>query len=247
MAMFRSTLILFLLFFTGGVCAQTSGPDDTTKLKKKTIKVNVIDPKGKKRVEYSGQPLFLDSVQKAMKIDPALLFRGEFSLFFEWRLNRHLSAEASAGLTYIDLLYETFENNGRFLPDGEESGDVQFHSGIAVRLQPRYYPSRYESAIEGFYLAPTFCYRTWNMQYYVNNGLVNVPHDVKRQWTEFRLQIGEQDCDPYSVVFTEWYLNFGVQLRNDTRVESRGLTAEIRHENFARMVVGAGIKIGFVL
>lgn len=245
--MFRITGIFFLLIFSLNMGAQTNAPEDTTKLQKKTIKVNVIDPKGKKRVQYNGQPLFLDSVQKAIKVDPGLLLRGEVSAFYEWRLSRHFSAEGSFGITFIDFLYETFENDARFLPDGDEANRVQFHTGIAMRLQPRYYPSRYESAIEGFYIAPTFCYRTWNMQYFVNNGLVAVPHDVKRTWTELRLQIGEQDCDPYSVVFTEWYLNFGVQMRNDDYVVGRGITAEVQNEIYSRLVFGAGIKIGFVL
>jgi hypothetical protein len=245
--MFRLTGIFFLLVFSLNVGAQSNAPEDTTKLQKKTIKVNVIDPKGKKRVQYNGEPLLLDSVQKAIKIDPGLLLRGELSAFYEWRLSRHFSAEGSFGVTFIDFLYETFENDARFLPDGEEANRVQFHTGIAVRLQPRYYPSRYESAIEGFYIAPTFCYRTWNMEYFVNNGLVAFPHDVKRTWTEFRLQIGEQDCDPYSVVFTEWYLNFGIQMRNDDFVVGRGITAEVQNESYSRVVFGAGIKIGFVL
>lgn len=154
--MFRITGIFFLLIFSLNMGAQTNAPEDTTKLQKKTIKVNVIDPKGKKRVQYNGQPLFLDSVQKAIKVDPGLLLRGEVSAFYEWRLSRHFSAEGSFGITFIDFLYETFENDARFLPDGDEANRVQFHTGIAMRLQPRYYPSRYESAIEGFYIAPTF-------------------------------------------------------------------------------------------
>jgi hypothetical protein len=245
--MLRAAVIFFLLFFPLAVAAQDTVPADTTKLQKKTIKVNVIDPKGKKRVTYNGEPMLLDSVQKAVKVDPGLLLRGELSVFYEWRLSRHFSVEGSGGVTFIDFLYETFENRGRFLPDGEEQNRAQFHTGVAARLQPRYYPSRYESAIEGFYIAPTLCYRTWKMEYFINNGLVNVPHDVRRQWTELRLQIGEQDCDPYSVVFTEWYLNFGVQFRNDDFVYGRGITAEIQNQNQSRLVFGAGIKIGFVL
>lgn len=244
--MLRSVCFFFLLF-PFALRAQTDVPGDTSKLQKKTIKVNVIDPKGKKRVAYNGEPLLLDSVQKAIKIDPALLFRGEFSVFYEWRLARYFSLEGAGGITYVDFLYELFENGGRYLPNGDEANRAEFHSGISLRLQPRYYPSRYESAIEGFYIAPTFCYRTWNMQYFINNGLVNVPHDVKRRWTELRIQIGEQDCDPYSVVFTEWYLNFGIQYRNDDAVSGRGITAEVQNRNYSRLVFGAGIKIGFVL
>jgi hypothetical protein len=245
--MFRLVSLFFLLIFSANAWAQTTAPGDTSQLKKKTIKVNVIDPKGKKRVQYSGDPIFLDSVQKAVKVDPVLLFRGEFSVFYEWRLAQHFSIEGSGGITFIDFLYETFENDARFLPQGQEANDVQFHTGISLRLQPRYFPSHYVTAIEGFYMAPVYSYRTWNMTYYVSNGLVSFPHEVKREWNEFRLQIGDQDCDPYSVVFTEWYLNIGVQYRSDDVVYSRGITAEVQHTNESRLVLGAGIKIGFVL
>lgn len=245
--MFRSANIFFLLFFALRMSAQTTEPGDTTKLQKKTIKVSVIDPKGKKRVQYSGEPIILDSVQKAVKVDPILLVRGEFSVFYEWRLSHHFSVEGGVGLTYIDLFYETFENDARFLPDGEEGSNAEFHTGIALRIQPRYFPSRFETAITGFYIAPTYAYRTWNMEYYINNGLVSFPHDVKRTWHEIRFQFGEQDCEPYSVPFTEWYINIGAQIREDDRVIGRGVTAEIGHVSEVRLMLGAGVKIGFVL
>jgi|GEM_PF-3326571 len=247
--MFERLLFLFLLCSGSLLEAQTvNAPDeDTTQLRKKTIKVNVIDPQGKKSVTYNGSPMKLDSVQKAIKVDPTLLARGEFSVFFEWRLSDHFSIEGAAGITYIDFTYELFQNNGRFLLAGAERNRVQFHSGISLRAQPRFYPSRYETAIEGFYIAPIFAYRTWNMEYFVSNGLVAFPYDVKRQWTEFRIQIGEQDPDPYSVLFTEWYLNLGVQFREEDRVIGQGITAELRHGTTSRIVFGAGVKIGFVL
>ena len=244
---FRLVLV-GVCFLFGQLSAQTtSQPADTGKSSKKTIKVNVIDPKGKKRIAYSGQPLFLDSVQKAVKVDPVLLVRGEFTVFYEWRLSRHFSVEGGVGITYIDAVYEIFENNARFFGDGEESNHVQFHTGIAARAQFRYFPSRYESAITGFYIAPMWAYRTWNMEYFIDNGLVMIPHDVKRRWHEIRFQFGEQDPDPYSVVFTEWYINFGVQFRENDHVDGRGITADIGHTSEMRLVLGAGVKIGFVL
>lgn len=240
--------LIFLLLFCGQLAAQVvDAPTDTTQPKKKTIRINVIDPKGKKRVAYDGQPIFLDSVQKAVKLDPILLTRGEFSVFYEWRLSDRFSVEGGLGITYIDFAYEIFENSGRFIRNGQEANDVQFHTGVAARAQARYFPSRFETALTGFYFAPTWAYRTWNMEYYINNGLVSVPYDVKRSWHEIRLQIGEQDPDPYSVVFTEWYLNFGVQFRENDHVDGRGLTAEIGHTSEVRLVLGAGVKIGFVL
>lgn len=241
-------VIIFLLCSGVQLSGQTvdTPQGDTTKLRKKTIKVNVIDPNGKKKIAYSGSPMVMDSVQKAVKIDPILLMRGEFSVFYEWRLSRNFSVEGAAGLTYIDMVYEIFQNETRFLRGGQEANVVQFHTGIAVRAQARYYPAKYETAITGFYIAPTWAYRTWNMEYFVNTGLISVPYDVKRTWNEFRLQIGEQDPDPYSVVFTEWYLNVGLQFREDDHVEGRGITAEIGHTSETRLVVGAGVKIGFV-
>ena len=246
--MLKQLFIAAAVFLGGTLWAQMhSNPGDTTVPKKKTIRVNVIDPKGKKKIPYNGTPIVLDSVQKALKLDMAVLLRGEFSVFYEWRLGKHCSAEGSFGLTYIDPLYELFENDARFFRGADERSDVEFHTGIAARASLRYYPSRYETAIEGFYIAPVYTYRTWNMEYFVNNGLVAIPYDVKRQWQEIRLQFGEQDPDPYSVVFTEWYFNIGLQFRSDDRVDGRGITAEISHERFSRVVFGVGVRIGFVL
>lgn len=247
--MMLSRILLIVLLFSGvHSYAQTvDQPSDTSKPKKKTIKVSVIDPKGKKRVPYSGQPMLLDSVQKAVKVDPALFVRGEFTVFYEWRLSRHFSVEGGFGLTYVDFAYEIFENEGRFFRGSDELNDVQFHTGIALRASARYFPSRFESAITGFYIAPVYAYRTWNMEYYINNGLVSLPQDVNRHWQEIRFQFGEQDPDPYSVVFTEWYINFGIQFRENDKVQGRGITAEIGHFSETRLVLGAGVKIGFVL
>lgn len=243
----RLVLIGFTLLGLQLQAQTVDQPSDTSKPKKKTIKVNVIDPKGKKRIPYSGQPILLDSVQKAVKVDPVLVLRGEFTVFFEWRLSRYFSVEGGAGITYVDFAYELFENEGRFFRGSDELNDVQFHTGISLRAMARYYPSRFESAITGFYIAPMWSYRTWNMEYYINNGLVSLPQDVKRQWTEIRFQFGEQDPDPYSVLFTEWYINFGLQFRENDNVEGRGITAEIGHYSETRLVLGAGVKIGFVL
>src|ERR1044071_5460048 len=99
-------LLRYVLIILCSFCAQlgaqtvsTPQGDTTTTKKKKTIKVNVIDPKGKKKIAYNGTPLMLDSVQKAVKIDPALLTRGEFSVFYEWRLADRFSVEGAGGLT----------------------------------------------------------------------------------------------------------------------------------------------------
>jgi hypothetical protein len=240
-------LLILILFASGTLHSQVVAPGDTNTTKKKTIKVNVIEPAGKRKVVYNGQPILTDSVQKAVKLDPTLLVRGEFSVFYEWRLSRHFSVEGGLGLTFIDFCYELFQNNGRFVLNGQQNGDAQFQTGIALRGQFRYFPARYESAIGGFYIAPAFAYRTWNMDYLVSNGLVTEAFPVKRQWTEIRLQIGEQDPDPYSVLFTEWYLNVGYQFRDEDRVRGQGVTSEIVHRNTSRVVFGIGVKIGFVI
>jgi hypothetical protein len=247
--MFTRVLILILSLGCSSVTAQVVAPGDSVPAssKKQTVKVSVIDPAGKKKVAYNGHPILTDSVQKAVKLDPTLLVRGEFTVFYEWRLSRHFSVEGGLGLTYVDLTYELFQNNGRFIINGLQSGDAQFNTGFAARGQFRFFPAKYESAIGGFYVAPAFAYRTWHMDYFVSNGLVSEKYQIERQWTEVRLQIGEQDPDPYSVLFTEWYLNFGLQFRNEDRVRGQGVTSEIIHRNTTRVVFGAGVKIGFVI
>ncbi len=245
----RTAYYISLFFFLHGfilpaqVVLQTS--NDTAQ-KKTTVKVSVLNPHGKKPVAYDGHSMPADSVQQALKINPANFLRGEFSLYYEYRLARKFSVEAAAGVTYIDYIYELTQNNGRFIFNSG-ANSAKFYSGVAGRFQFRWYPSKYETAITGYYIAPEISYRSYKMDYLMNTGLILEPHRINRKYTDLRLQFGHQDADPYDPFFWEWYLSAGVRHFNEDFVTRAGLDAEFTHEDYWGPIIGGGIKLGFNL
>lgn len=246
LSLFASFFLLCIATLHGQIVLKTG--QDTATPQKKDVKVNIINPHGKQPVRYDGKSMHTDSVQQAFKLNAFQLVRGEFTVYFEYRLSDAFSAEAGAGVTYIDYPYELFNNEGRFLfKDGGEGKNVRFLSGFAGHAQVRWYPSRYETAITGFYLAPEISRRNWQMDYLVNTGLIREPHRMKRTWTDFKIHLGYQTADPYENIFWEWFFSAGIRINEEDRVNGIAYGAEFTHEKYARFVVGGGIKIGFTL
>ncbi len=248
-------LMVFFLFTTGILSAQTvlhtkrdTVTHDTASQKRTRIKVSVLNPHEKKPIEYMGHSMHTDSVSDAIKLNPFNFARGEFAVYYEHRLSDAFSVEAAAGITYIDYLYEIFDNGGDFYPPTQRpKPPVKFYSGVAGRIQARWYPSRYETAITGFYLGPELSYRDYKMDYFVYTGLISEPHRVERKWTDLKLQIGYQTADPYERIFWDWYLSIGARHYDEIYMNGTGYTAEFIHDNYWGPVFGAGVKIGFTL
>jgi hypothetical protein len=139
------------------------------------------------------------------------------------------------------------QNGGRFIFKADEAGSAKFYSGYSARFQLRFYPSRYETAITGYYFAPEISYRTYKMDYLINTGLINEPHRLNRKYTDIRLQFGHQDADPYNAFFWEWYISAGVRRFNEDSVNKSGQDAEFEHWDYWGPVIGGGIKVGFNL
>jgi hypothetical protein len=211
------------------------------------VKVSVIDPNGKQAVRYSGTTMRADSVQQALKMNLILITRGEYSVFYEYRLSDAFSFEAGAGVTYTDYVYELFVNEGRFIFYDDEGRYTRFLSGFAGHALLRYYPSRYETAISGMYFTPEISRRTWQMQYNVPLGFISEPHRLKRSWTEFKLQWGYQNADPYENVFWEWFVSAGARFSNEDRVRNSGAEAQFWTKQDAGFTFGIGLKIGLTL
>ncbi len=242
----RLTLFFFFAgnFLPAQVVLHTSG--DTAK-KKTNIKVSVLNPHGKTATPYYGHSMHSDSVQQALKINFVNFAHGDFSVYYEYRLSDAFSVEGGAGITYIDYLYEMFTNGGRFISRMNDANSAKFYSGYSGRFQIRWYPSKYETAITGYYFAPDISYRSYKMDYFVNTGLINEPHSVNRKYTDLKLQFGHQSADPYDRYFWEWFLSIGSRHVNEDYVEKTGMDAAFSNSKYWKPVIGAGIKIGFNL
>ncbi|HEU4717256.1 MAG TPA: hypothetical protein VFU15_05465 [Bacteroidia bacterium] len=247
MRIFLLTALLFLASFpqaAGQTVLHTAGDSSDVKSK---VKVRVINPHGKKPIDYTGVAIHTDSVQMAIKINPLNALRGDFPAYFEWRVSDPFSVEVALGATYIDYMYELVNNGGQYILDANERRNVKFYSGFTGRFQLRWYPSNSETAITGFYIAPEFARRTYRMDYYVNTGLIREPHPIHRNYTDFRLQIGWQNADPYENVFLEWFASAGIRFQQTDWIEGSGTEAVFKSDSWASFVVGGGLKIGFTL
>jgi hypothetical protein len=245
----RLFVLIVILISCFEANAQVLLKTDSTKTdsSKTNVSVKVINPNGKGIVKYHGRAIQTDSVQQALKTGISQFARGEFSVFYEYRLSRHYSFELGAGVTYIDVPYELFVNDGDFLFEGLDATRSRFLSGYAGHAEIRYYPARYETAITGWYLAPAYSYRSWQMEYYVPLGFISETHRMKRIWNDFRLQVGYQNADPYETFFWEWYVAAGVRNVNEDMVTSRPNNEyefwKIQQTQFS---LGGGVKLGIV-
>jgi len=242
-------LAVFLLFATNFLSSQTilHTTHDTAQ-KQQDVKVTVINPHGKQPITYSGHAMPSDSVQQGIKINFFNFARGEYALYYEARLSDAFSVEAAGGVTYIDYMYELFNLGGNNLYFGQgPKPSVKFYSGITGKLQFRWYPSRYETAITGAYLAPELSYKNYKMDYFVYTGLISEPHRIERKWTDLKLQIGYQTADPYERTFWDWYVSIGMRHYDEIWMENSGYDAVFHHDKYWGPVVGGGVKIGFTL
>jgi hypothetical protein len=242
--------MVFLLFVSkivsGQIVLHTS--KDTSSQQKTGIKVSVLNPNGKNAMEYSGHVMHSDSVPYGIKLNPANFSRGEFLLYYEQRISDAFSVEGAGGVTYIDYMYELFNNGGNYLSFGQSPGPpVKFYSGVSGKIQLRWYPSRYETAITGYYFAPEFSYKNYKMDYYVFTGLISEPHRMERKWTDIKLQFGYQTADPYEKIFFDWYISIGARKHDEVYMKGRGYDAEFIHTKYWNPIIGAGVKIGFTL
>ncbi|HTL83412.1 MAG TPA: hypothetical protein VL651_16970 [Bacteroidia bacterium] len=244
----KNVLLLLVMLFSAGILeGQTvlkSGADTT----KKKIHVTVMNPNGKSNIPYQGKAMHTDSVTDAAKINFLNFARGDFELYYERRLSDGFSVEAAGGVTYVDYMYEFFNNGAQFFSwaNGGKK-NAKFYSGFASGIQLRWFPSRYETAITGYYFSAGATYRTYKMDYFVYNGLIGIPHHLNRTLTNFNIQFGHQDADPYERTFWEWYVSVGIGHAIEDTVDIHQNDVTFYHNNWWRPVVGAGIKLGFTI
>jgi hypothetical protein len=239
-------VLLFTALFSGAQTVLHSSGD--TAQKHVGIHVTILNPNGKQGITYQGNAVHTDSVVNALKFSVTGFFRGDHEVYFERRLSDALSVEAAGGITYIDYMYEMYQNGGRYfalMNNGERNS--KFYTGLAGGIQLRYYTSKYETAITGFYLAPGIAYRQYRMDYMVFTGLMSEAHPLNRTLTDIKLQLGWQNADPYNSIFWEFYLSAGLRHTVEDYVETNNYVEEFIHDDYWHPVVGAGLKLGFAL
>jgi len=108
------------------------------------------------------------SVNNNVQWNYTLLTRGALAFTYERRINDYLSFEVGAGPTlYYDfaflLVNESFRNSMGMDEFFGRDGDLkhQYSPGLFLSGAAKIYPKQMDS-FEGFYVAPTYRYRTYN-------------------------------------------------------------------------------------
>ncbi len=94
--------------------------------------------------------------QNCIKWNYSLLARGVFLLNYEHPISKKVSAEVGLGVTYRDLIFETYSG----LPFND-FGSNNKNFGFAVEGGVRLYPKDFDN-FEGFFISPIVSYRTYS-------------------------------------------------------------------------------------
>lgn len=158
--------------------------------------------------------MYNDPPDILLKINPGLLIRGQVPVYLEYRLSDHFTVEAAAGITYLDLYYETTVNGGYFLFNKR----AKFRNGFLGAAQFRYFPSRYEHAPAGFYTGPQVAARNYQMLWLTNTGFIYEKELEKRSMYDLRWVAGWQNPNARDQWFFDIYGAIGMRYISEKRV-----------------------------
>lgn len=94
----------------------------------------------------------------AFKLEPTLLFNGDFPLFAEYKLSKSLSLELGLGLTNYQFNH-FYDDNSKYISILESGVDNR--NGLSLRFGTRYYIPFIDVAISGLYLNPELMFRKY--------------------------------------------------------------------------------------
>jgi len=134
-----------------------------------------------------------------LKISPLQILNGNIPIFYERKLNRKLSLEVSAGITFEDYIFDATYNDPQF--STQPSSPIRtYEPGYSLSGSLKYYPSNLLQALQGFYFAPLIGYSSYRSQAEIpgsNNSIYGPGYTVPAG------QIQE------SITFTDFSINFG--------------------------------------
>jgi hypothetical protein len=195
-------VFLFNLIITG-LWAQFPVNTDTTVTKPTKVEVFNAD-------NYFSRESKPTDIKNAVKVNPLLIINGDIPFYYERRLGQAVSMEIAAGITLRDYFAELISEDFSF-----ESDNRIGKTGYSLHGAFRYYPSKYYSAIEGFYFSPNIRFRSYSALVNPCPNQVIIPSfkEYKKN-TDYMITIGHQDLDGFDEdVVIDYYLGFGIRKR----------------------------------
>jgi len=186
-------------------------------------------------------------VHNLIKINPLLVFNGDFPLYFEMRVKDQLSVEGAVGVTYNDYLYEIF-----CLADSKfQNEDRKPKIGYSLAGALKFYPSKYTKALDEFYFGVEVRYRHYASQIPDDGGnsiFGNISES--RNLTDFKFIVGYINYISDRVIL-EYYGGIGLRQRNismgysDYNVNTSTYQTKLDATQDMVPAISMGLKFGF--
>ena len=205
------------------------------------VKVQVFDGNNSVDADKKTEKNYSLNDKNLISLNTYLLGRGIFALSYERMLTPMHSLAISAGMTYRDLIFETFQkdeispsnSNGYnyISKSGTKSG-----AGYMFDVNYKFYPKSYDD-FEGFYLSPGFIYKhysysdkfeqsslsgnTYNSNNtYSSGNSKTIEQPVTYNLSELSLKFGYMyESWWYDGLIIDFYCGFGYRTANITSYE----------------------------
>ena len=204
------------------------------------VKVQVFDGSNSSDADQKTEKNYSLNDKNLISLNTYLLGRGIFALTYERMLTPMHSLAISAGLTYRDLIFETFQKDEIY--PSKESGSsygnktgTKSGAGYMFDVNYKFYPKSYDD-FEGFYLSPGFIYKhysysdkfdqsslagyTYNSGYTYSSSSKNIEQPVTYNLSELSLKFGYMyESWWYDGLIIDFYCGFGYRTANITSYE----------------------------
>lgn len=149
--------------------------------------------------------------ESAIKFNLTSIFRGDYSISYERKLNKDFSAECGLGFAYYDAL---FDEGGFFnyKPDDMVSTRREYNGGPSIRVGTRWYPNSQSEGITGGYLGAEVLFRKYNAL--VFNDYVSEKVKETNVHKDIRAVFGWQDMGWNENLFWDFSVGLGYRMHD---------------------------------
>lgn len=233
----KKALLSFLLAILLGTAFSQEGDP---------VKITVFQPGGVKQDDVPKPPPIMNLV----KWNYSVVSRGVFLMNYEFILNEKFTAEAGAGISYRDFIYEVAKRE-IFLE--YRNPNVNF----ALEGSFRFYPKG-NKGFDGIYLSPTLSYRKYSfdpqMELY-GNGYAgyNSAFNPGYSFMDLQVKFGYQyESWWITDLIVDFYLGFGYRNVTAKYYElssgsnySTNITPVTKTDSYPQALLGFKLGIGF--